>query len=102
MLPESLSNHEGAKSAYITMELKSTAGADGSGKYKKHLALFEEGTPQEWIDTQRAIMEVWTQNSIESPADRVAIVKSVLRGESLTTFDAAIADGMKNAEGNTV
>ena len=43
-------------------------------------------------------MEFWTQNSIESPADRVALMKTVLKEESLTTFDAAIADKKKDAE----
>ena len=45
------------KSDYITMELSS--GADGVGKYKKHLAHFDEGTPHEWIDTQKDMVEVW-------------------------------------------
>src|SRR5919112_1015040 len=91
LLPVSSSNvSDKEKSDYITMELSS--GADGTGKYKKHLAHFDENTPQEWIDTQKAMVEVWTQNKVASPASRVAIIKAILRGETLTTFEAAVAE----------
>ena len=83
MLPDSLPDDEKAMYTYITMNLKSTGGADGNGKYKKHLAIYEEGTPQEWNGTQRAFSEVWTQNSIESPADRAVIVRTILKEISL-------------------
>jgi hypothetical protein len=100
LLPEALPKSEENKSSFISMDLKSKAGGTAtSSSYKKYIALFDEGTPQEWIDTQRDILEVWTQNSITSPVDRVAIVKAVLRGESLTTFEAALADNRKNDDG---
>ena len=87
LLPESSSNVvDKEKSDYITMELIS--GPDGTGKYKKHLAHFDEGTPQEWIDTQWDIFEVWTLNGISDPVDKLAIVRAILRGETLTTFEA--------------
>ena len=79
------------------MELIS--GSDGTGKYKNHFAHFDEGTPQEWIDTQKAMVEVWTQNSGTSPPNRVAIIKAILRGETLTTFETAVAEGQKGADG---
>ena len=45
LLPESSINvSDKEKSDYITMELSS--GADETGKYKKHLAHFDEGSPQ--------------------------------------------------------
>jgi len=61
LLPESLANvvNDKDKSQYITMDVNS--GASGNGKYKKHLLHFDEGTPQEWIDTQKNFQEVWTQ-----------------------------------------
>ena len=104
LLSESLSKFDQAnKATYITMELKSQAaeGRHSTGLYKKNLALFDEGSPQEWIDTQRDLMEVWTQNGITAPADRVAVIRAVLRGETLTTCEAALADGQPtDAEGN--
>lgn len=71
------------------MELRS--GASGSGNYKKYLPLFDEGTPQEWIDIQKDFQELWTQNGMKTPADKMAIIKAVLRGETLTTFKAVVA-----------
>ena len=49
-------------------------------------------------------MEVWTQNSIDGPTDRMAIVTAVLRGESLTTFEAAITEAKlaKDADGKAI
>jgi len=57
LLPEVLSNvADKEKSGYITMELSSAAG--GAGKYKKHLAYFDDGSPQEWITFQKDMAEV--------------------------------------------
>ena len=92
LLPEVLPKSDENKKLFITMELKNQAGKMMAGSYKKHIALFEGESPQRWIDTQKGIMEVWTKNCITDPTDRMAIVKAVLRGESLTTFDAAISD----------
>ena len=89
LLPETLPKTEESKKLFITMELKNQAGKTSAGSYKKHLALFDEGTPQQWIDTHKDILEVWTQNSIDGPTDRVAIVTAVLRGESLATIEGA-------------
>ena len=88
------------KTSYIVMELKAQAGRPAtSGKYKKNLALFDEGSPQEWIDTQRDILEVWTQNSIITPVGRMAVIKAILRGESLTAFEAAVGDNSVDEDG---
>ena len=73
LLPESMPQIDKAnKASYITMELKSHAAGSrtGTGHYKKALPLFDEGTPQQWIDTQRDILEVWTQNNMTTSADR--------------------------------
>ena len=47
-------------------------------------------------------MEVWTQNSITAPTDKVAIFKPVVRGESINIYDAAIADEKKGTNEETV
>ena len=78
LLPEVLSNvADKEKSGYITMGLSSAAG--GVGKYKKHPAYFDDGSPQEWITFQKDMAEVWTQNGITSPTNRVAIIRTMLR-----------------------
>src|SRR5687767_2760744 len=102
LLPEALPKSEENKSSFITMELKSQAGVAASGTYKKHLALFDEGTPQQWIDTQMDLLEVITQNGIKEPINQLAIVRTVLRGETLTTLDTAVSDKTVDAEGKPV
>ena len=93
LVPEVSLNSDDKKASFITMDLKAKAGgAAASATYRKTLVHFDEGNPQDWIDCQKDIKEVWTQNSITTPTDRMAIVKSVLRGETLTTFDAALAE----------
>src|SRR5688500_2329999 len=102
LVPEVIPKSEDNQRSIITMELKSQAGVAGSATYKKKIALFDEGTPQEWIDTQRDIFEVWKQNNIATPEDRMSIIKAVLRGETLTTFDSAVAELKIDENGDEV
>lgn len=99
LVPEEATKKEEDKSKLVTMELKSQAGTSTGGTYKKHIVLFNEGTPQQWIDAQRDIAEVWKQNSITQPDDRMAIIKTLLRGETLTTFDASIEEQRQHPDG---
>ena len=76
---------------FISFELRARAGQrNDAPTYKKQVKLFDQGTPQEWIDVRRVLTEIWSQNSINGPTDRKSIVRAILRGESLTTFDTAI------------
>jgi len=43
--------------------------------------------------------EVWTQNGITTPDGRVAIIRTILRGETLTTFEAAVDERRNGPEG---
>src|SRR5688500_17766815 len=99
LVPEEATKTEENKSKFVTMELKSQAGTSTGGTYKKHIVLFNEGTPQEWIDAQRDIAEVWKQNHITQPDDRMAIIKTLLRGETLTTFEASIEEQKQDPTG---
>lgn len=102
LLPESLPKTDD-KTSFITMELKAKAGGpEKSPKYKKCLVLFDEGSPQQWIDLQRDITEVWTQNALTTAEDRMAIIKTVLRGESLTIFETSIAESIVDEHGAAV
>src|SRR6476620_11008692 len=98
LLPKILSDvADQQKSNHIIMDL--SPGLSGAGKYKKYIPQFDDGTPQAWIDLEKDITETWTQNKIFSPTDRMAIVKALLRGETLTTFEASVAEGQKDAGG---
>ena len=91
LVPDTQTKSEDEQKRTITMELKSQAGAAGSATYKKKISLFDEGTPQEWIDTQRDIYEFWKQNAIYAPKDRVSLIKAVFRGETLSPFETVIS-----------
>ena len=62
------------------------AGSDAAGKYKKHVQLFEDGSPDQLIKICDELDEIYTQNKIESPPNQHALVESVLRGESKETY----------------
>ena len=81
------------KSKFIIFELKIRAGQPaGSTSYKKYVQVFEEGSPQHWIELMQDLREIWTQNSINRRSDRTAIIRSLLRMETLTAFKSALLD----------
>jgi hypothetical protein len=85
--------NEENKNRFIDFKLKVNAGAAaGAPTYVKHVKTFEEGSPKEWIDLIHHLDEIWRQNSMNEPADRVATVRSILKGESLTAFDVALEE----------
>lgn len=42
--------------------------------------------------------EVWAQNGITSPECRVAVIRTILRGEILTTFETSVAEGRNGSD----
>jgi hypothetical protein len=93
LLPEVLPTKDQDKAKFISFELKSRAGQPaGSTTYKKFVRVFEEGTPQQWIDLIRDVEEIWTQNTVNGPTDRTSTIRALLKGESLTAFDTALED----------
>ena len=100
LMPEKLPTKEEDKSNFISFELKTRVGQPDNGtKYKKFVRKFEEGTPQQWIDLIRDMAEIWTQNSINGGTDRASTVRSLVRGESLTSFEAALQDARTDEGG---
>ena len=59
---------------------------------KKNVRKFEEGTPQQWVDLIKDLREIWKQNGIEEGSDRVATIRSLIKGESGTAFETALQD----------
>src|SRR6187200_246220 len=102
LVPDTQTKSEDEQKRTITMELKSQAGAAGIATYKKKIPLFDEGTPQEWIDNQRDIFEVWRHNAIDAPEDRISIFKAVLRGETLSHFETVISEFWLEENGDAV
>jgi hypothetical protein len=93
IIPEKTTTLEEDKSKFISIDLKTRVGAAASSStYKKYIKKFEEGSPQEWIDTLQDLEEVWRQNFISRVLDKVSTVRAVLKGESLIAFEAAIQE----------
>ena len=98
LIPKILPQSDEEKSMYISLELKNKAGdraSNSHNSYKKYVRKFEEGTPEQWVMLMRDIEEIWTQNSISRGPDRAATVRSLLRGESLHAFNAALDESTR-------
>jgi hypothetical protein len=82
------------KTKIITFELKVRAGAAAAPgqTYKMSVFKFEQGTPQEWMDTLSRMREIWRQNTVNGPHDRAATVTAILLGDSLTAFETALEE----------
>lgn len=77
----------------IEFVLKQRAGSTATAPtYKLTVARFCEGTVAEWIDFRKAIAELWRQNGITNPQDRIATIANILRGDSLTAFYESIQE----------
>jgi hypothetical protein len=97
MIIEKSESFEDDKSRFITIELRARVNAPASSAaYKKYIKKFEEGSAQEWIDLQRDSEEIWTQNSITGGTDRASTARALLRGESLTSFEASLEEARRN------
>ena len=85
----------------IMYQLMAVAGAVAANaeKYKVHVRRFDTGTPQELITAIKALNEIFTQNSVAGANDRMAIIRSVFRGEALNLFEAALTDARTRADG---
>jgi hypothetical protein len=84
LLPEVLPTKDQDKAKFISFKLKSRAGQPAdSTTYKKFVRVFEEGTPQQWIDLIQDVEEIWTQNTVNGPTDRTSTIRALLKGESL-------------------
>ena len=97
LIPEKLPTKEEDKASFLTFELKTKEGQpESSTKYKKTVRKFEEGSPQQWIDLLKDLREIWKQNSIRDGSDRAATVRSLVKGESATAFEAALEESRIN------
>ena len=88
------------KEKCISIDVKARVGGpEDSAKHKKCIRQFDEGTPQEWIDLMHDVQEIWRQNSVRGPSDRCSTIRALMKGETLTTFEAALSEARTNAEG---
>ena len=90
---------DGDPTSLVTFALKIKAGTPASAPiYKKQVRRFDEGSPHQWIQVLESMREIWRQNNVTSPSDRLATFRTILRGESLTAFEAAIQEGVDGGD----
>jgi hypothetical protein len=90
---ESEALEESDPTSLVTFQLKVRAGSGTTASsYKKQVRRFDEGSPPQYIRVLEAYQEIWKQNSITSPSDRLATVRTILRGDSLVAFETSIVD----------
>jgi hypothetical protein len=75
-------------------ELKDKAAglAPSTPNYKKSIRTFDKGDPQQWMDVITSLREIWAQNLITVPTDMSNTVEVLLKGDSLTAYEAAMED----------
>jgi hypothetical protein len=66
--------------------------APGTPTYRKSNRTFEEGDPQQWMEVITGLKEIWAQNSITVLTDMSNTAVAILKGDSLTLFEAAMED----------
>jgi hypothetical protein len=87
------------KAAYITFTLQVSKGlAPGAPTYMKSIRTFEEGDPQQWMEVITRLKEIWAQNLITDPTDTSNTAVAILKGDSLTSYEAAMEDNCTNPE----
>jgi hypothetical protein len=85
--------------AYITFTLQVSKGlAPGTLTYRKSIRTFEEGDPQQWMEIITRLQEIWAQNSITEWTDLSNTKVAILKGDSLTSYEAAMEDNHTNPE----
>ena len=88
-VPEESKKGEGI--SYV-LKQRANATAANAATYKMVVQRFDEGTVSQWITVRGKFEEIFTQNAITGATDQLATVRSILRGESLTCFNAFIED----------
>ena len=83
----------------IELALKLQAGSGTNAPtYKRKVARFNGGSPAEWIEVLEALDEIFAQNRLTSAQDRENIIRTILRGDSLTAFESSIQESRENVE----
>jgi hypothetical protein len=100
LIPEVLTSQDEDKSKFVTFEVKTKAGGNNrsTNTHKRSLRMFEEGSPQQWLELMEEVRRIWTQNSTTDGFDRAATLRAVLKGESLVAFEAALDDSRTDTE----
>ena len=86
LVPPKPTSNTKDRSNFITFEVKVIAGSESAGKFKKHVRLFDDGTPDEFIKLLDDLHDIYKQNKIDSAADQNTLVESILKGNSKENY----------------
>jgi hypothetical protein len=70
----------------------------GTPTYRKSIRTFDEGDPQQWMEVITRLKEIWAQNSILELTDMSNTAVAILKGDSLTSYEAAMEDYRTNPD----
>ena len=100
--PEKHETIDRTNSVQYTLQVVANANSK-TNTYKLVVQRFQEGSPNQYISLLDSIYEVWEQNSIVAADDRTAVVRSLLREQSLITYDTAVLELQEpDAQGNSL
>ena len=84
----------------LTLKVKAGSGVKDP-VYRIKIPRFYLGTVSEWIEVLDALEEVWEQNTLNKPSNIEASIKTILRNDALTTYEASIQDQVAAGELHT-
>jgi hypothetical protein len=99
LIPEVPDTTDATSLVVFTLKVRAGNNAATAPVYKKRVQRFDEGSPSQWIEILNSLTEIWTQNSIVNASDRLATIKTILRGDSLTALESSIQDSLAPPEG---
>ena len=91
LVQETKAEAEEKNMVVFTLKIKAGTGSKDA-TYKKKVERFYSGSVSDWIEVLESLEEIWIQNTIVGAADREASVKTILRDEALTSFEASIEE----------
>jgi hypothetical protein len=96
--PEKALPFDENKNKFLSFKLRLAANDPESPRYTKYIRTFEQGTPQQWIDLMNDFREMWIQNGVDEPQDRVNGIRTLVKGTSLTAFEVSLETARTDPE----
>jgi hypothetical protein len=97
LVPPTKSDVDETEIIELSLKLQAGSGANAP-TYKRKVARFNGGSPAEWIEVLEALDEIFAQNRLTSAQDRENVIRTILRGDSLTAFESSIQESRENVE----
>lgn len=85
------------KDQAFTVTLRTNIDDPQSQTYSFTIPLFRNGTPEQWLVTQKSLAKIFAGQGITTGQGKFAMARRVLEGQSLTYFENALA-GLTNPD----